>query len=288
MKIFRLACVLILSVGGVLLFGGDSCRANDPVPPVEQYQNLDDLFTLYQPYLGNISAYDPIYFLVGTNPDKSKFQFSFRYRLFNPKGPLVTDHPWVKGVNFGYTQTSFWYLKSSSAPFEDTSYKPELFHVTTNLSQRPSWLQGLFLQSGLLHESNGRDEEDSRSTNILYLKPIAIFYNSSSKLGLMIAPKLWVYINNNSKNNGDLPDSRGYFELEAKVGKADGLVASTALRWAREGGSVQVDLNYPVHKYLSDNLSVYLHVQYVNALAEGLLDYQERTEAFRLGLSFVR
>ncbi|MBU0681229.1 MAG: phospholipase A [Proteobacteria bacterium] len=288
MIIVRLACVLTLSVSGVLLFAGDFCRANDPVSPVEQYQNFDDLFTLYQPYLGNISAYEPIYFLVGTNPEKSKFQFSFRYRLFNPEGPLVIDHPWVKGVNFGYTQTSFWDLKSNSAPFEDTSYKPELFHVTTNLSQRPSWLQGLFLQSGVRHESNGRDEVDSRSTNILYLKPLVIFYNSSSKLGLMIAPKLLVYINNSSENNDDLPDYRGYFELEAKVGKADGLVASTALRWASEGGSVQVDLNYPVHQYLSDNLSVYLHIQYVNALAESLLNYQERTDAFRLGLSFVR
>jgi len=51
---------------------------------------------------------------------------------------------------------------------------------------------------------------------------------------------------------------------------------------------VQVELDYPLSHYLSDNLSVYLHLQYVNTLAESLLDYPERTEALRLGLSFVR
>ncbi len=287
LQFFRFATVMVLAAWGLLLFRADCARADDPVPTAEQYLNLDDLFTLYQPYLGNMSPYEPIYFIVGTNPEESKFQFSFRYRFFNPKGPLATNHPWVNGLNFGYTQTSFWDLKSASAPFKDTSYKPELFHLTTNLPGRPAWLQGLFLRSGLQHESNGRDEDKSRSTNILYLKPLAIFYNSGSNLGLMIAPKVWIYINN-SDTNDDLADYRGYFELEAKVGKADSLVASTAVRWAKEGGSVQVDLTYPVHQYLSDNLAVYLHVQYVNALAESLLHYQDRTEALRLGISFIR
>ncbi len=284
---FRLASAMSL-VWGLLLWPETSVRAADQVVPAEKYINLDDLFTLYQPYLGNIAPYEPIYFLVGAEPEESKFQFSFRYRLFNKKGPLVTSHPWVKGFNFGYTQTSFWDLKSDSAPFEDTSYKPELFHLTTNFSGRPSWLQGLFLQSGVRHESNGRGGEASRSTNTIYFQPVLISYNPDSNFGLAITPRVWVYFDNSEEYNDDLEDYRGYFELEAKVGKADGLVASTAVRWAKEGGSVQVDLNYPIHQYLSDNLSVYLHAQYVNSLAESLINYQERTEAFRLGISFIR
>lgn len=287
LQFFRCTSVLILAIWGLLLFRADCARADDPVPTAEQYLTLDDLFTLYQPYLGNMSPYEPIYFLVGINPEESKFQFSFRYRLLNADGPLATSHPWVNGLNFGYTQTSFWDLKSTSVPFEDTSYKPELFHLTTNLAGRPAWLQGLFLQSGFQHESNGRDEDKSRSTNILYLKSRAIFYRPGSKLGLMIAPKVFIDIKN-SGNNDDIADYRGYFELEAKVGKADNLVAGTVVRWAKEGGSVQVDLTYPVQQYLSDNLAVYLHVQYVNALAESLLHYQDRTEALRLGISFIR
>ena len=103
-----------------------------------RYPTLDSLFALYQPYLGDIAAYQPMSFLVGTDPSKSKFQISFKYRFFNPESDFVDSHPWVKGFYFAYTQTSFWDLKDSSAPFEDTSYKPELFWVSRNLSSADS------------------------------------------------------------------------------------------------------------------------------------------------------
>ncbi len=49
-----------------------------------------------------------------SNPEDSKFQVSFKYRFFNKKGTLAQKYPWVKGFRFGYTQTSFWDLKSES------------------------------------------------------------------------------------------------------------------------------------------------------------------------------
>lgn len=280
--------VAIISLLFFVIVPKQSAFAESNQEDHSQYLLLDDLFSLYQPYLGNISAYEPIYFTVGADPEDSKFQISFRYRFFNPEGSLAKRYSWVRGMHFGYTQTSFWDLESDSAPFEDTSYKPEIFHITTNQKWRPSWLQGLFIQSGLLHESNGRGELSSRSTNIFYVKPIAILYNPTSELGLQIAPKLWLYVKNSKEDNEDLQDYRGYFELEAKAGKAGGLVASTALRWAKEGGSAQFDITYPIHKYISDNLSLYLHIQYANVLAESLLQYRDRTEAFRIGFSFIR
>ena len=51
---------------------------------------------------------------------------------------------------------------------------------------------------------------------------------------------------------------------------------------------MQTDLTYPIDRLLGNNLNVYLHLQYSNSLAESLVDYQKRTEAFRLGLSFFR
>ncbi|MDT8334229.1 MAG: phospholipase A [Desulfurivibrionaceae bacterium] len=292
----RLASILFLTLWLALTFQNNPLaaeesprqKANQPNPDVTEYPTLEDLFTLYQPYLDNISPYEPIYFLIGANPERSKFQFSFRYRLLNSNGPLAAGNSWVKGLHFGYTQTSFWDLKSDSAPFEDTSYKPELFHLTDNLAWRPSWLKGLFLQSGLLHESNGQAEDLSRTTNILYLKPIAILYDQENGLGLQVVPKIWFYFRNSEEHNKDLPDYRGYFELGVKAGEADGLVTTTALRWAREGGSIQVDFDLPIHGSLSENLEIYLHCQYVNALAESMLHYRERTEAFRIGISFIR
>ena len=60
------------------------------------------------------------------------------------------------------------------------------------------------------------------------------------------------------------------------------------LRWAREGGSVRIDATFPLHRLVSGISGMYLHVQYINGLAESLLNYDERTEAIRIGLSIVR
>ncbi len=107
---------------------------------------LDDIQTLYQPYLVNLWAYNPMYFLVGTNPENSKFQVSFKYRFFNPEGSLAERIPWISGLHFAYTQTSFWDLKSDSQPFEDTSYKPEFFLVSPNIRTSIPRSRGFFMQ----------------------------------------------------------------------------------------------------------------------------------------------
>ena len=252
----------------------------------KEFEALDSLYELYQPYLKNIMAYEPMYFLVGTDPEKSKFQFSFKYRLFNPEKTPAQKYSWAKGFHFAYTQTSFWDLKSASKPFEDTSYKPEFFFLSPNI--RIPWATGFFVKGGFQHESNGRGGEDSRSTNFLYIKPIYIAYHKNTKLGIMIAPKIWTYIANEDENNPDLEDYRGYFDLEIKLGQADGFVLGSHFRWAKEGGSMELDLTYPLNRFIFKNLDLYFQVQYVNALAESLLNYRNRTEALRLGFAIVR
>ncbi len=253
-----------------------------------EYQTLDELFALYQPYLRNISAYEPIYFLVGTSPEKSKFQFSFKYRPFSPEGRFVKRWTWLNDLYLAYTQTSFWDLTSASRPFEDTSYKPELFYRSSNLApdKWKSW--HLFLQTGIQHESNGRGGTLSRGTNYFYLKPVLITFKKKGVKGLQIAPRIWIYVHNEDENNPDLKDYRGYFDLEVKAGKADGLVAESHLRYASEGASWQLDLTYPLHHFLGGSPDIYLQAQYVTSLAESLLDYRERTEILRLGISIVR
>jgi phospholipase A1/A2 len=259
-------------------------KSNETVP--NEFEALDSLYELYQPYLKNLAAYDPMYFLVGTDPKNSKFQFSFKYRLFDINSTLVKDHPWTKGFHLAYTQTSFWDLESASKPFEDTSYKPEFFFLSPNI--RVPWATGFFMKGGFQHESNGRGGEYSRSTNFLYINPIYIAYSKNTKLGIMIAPKIWTYIANEDENNPDLNDYRGYFDIEIKVGQADGFVLGSNFSWAKEGGSMELDLTYPLSQFIFKNLNLYFQVQYVNALAESLLNYRDRTEAVRLGFAIVR
>lgn len=256
--------------------------------PPGAYDSLDSLFSLYQPYLENIGAYKPIYFLVGADPAKSKFQISLKYQLFNKDSTLSVNQPWLTGIHLAYTQTSIWDLKSDSAPFEDTSYEPEVFFLSKNIDSRPQWLKGLFFQTGLQHESNGRGGELSRSTNYFYFRPIAILYDETTQLGLQVSSKVWAYFKNEDENNPDLDDYRGYFELELKAGKAENLVFGSRIRWAKEGPSVQLDLTYPLDLLFFRNLDIYFQLQYVNALAETLLDYHKRTDAFRIGFAIVR
>jgi len=269
------------------VLSSDSIKASksDETAPKE-FEALDSLYELYQPYLKNIAAYKPMYFLVGTDPKKSKFQFSFKYRLFNPEKTLAQKYSWVKGFHFAYTQTSFWDLKSASKPFEDTSYKPEIFFMSPNI--RVPWATGFFIKGAFQHESNGRGGEYSRSTNFLYIKPIFIAYRKNTKLGIMIAPKIWTYIANEDENNPDLKDYRGFFDLETKLGKADSFVLGSHFRWAKEGASIELDLTYPLSQFIFKHLDLYFQVQYVNALAESLINYKDRTEAVRLGFAIVR
>ena len=252
------------------------------------YDSLDGIQTLYQPFLVNLAPYEPLYFLMGADPKDSKFQLSFKYRFFNPEEGLGRVHPWVSHLHLGYTQTSYWDLKSDSQPFEDTSYKPELFYLTDRLAGDADRAGSLFLQFGFQHESNGRGESASRSTNFAYIKPMWVLHDPDSDLGLVVAPKIWLYAINDNETNRDLDAYRGYFDVQVKAGKARGLVVDSHLRWASQGGSVEVNLTYPLDKILSHNPDFFLHVQYVDALAESLLHYRDRTRAWRIGLAIVR
>lgn len=241
-----------------------------------------------QSYLPNLEPYEPMYFLVGADPSNTKFQLSIKYRLFNKDRSLARQWPWMAGLYFGYTQTSFWDLGAASEPFEDTSYKPELMFRSDDLDLHLPYLLGSNLQAGLLHESNGRDGDASRSTNIIYLRPRWAFYDQHTRIGLMVMPTVWLYLLNDKQHNPELPDYRGYFNLGLKLGRPDGLVAGTDIRFGQRGLSCQLDLTYPLHRFLAGNLDLYLHIQCVSVLAESLLEYTERTKAVRIGFAVVR
>ena len=253
----------------------------------ESYPVLQSFTGLYQSYAGNFSYHQPIYFLAGTDLENSKFQISFKYRPFDPNSTLVKDHQWLTGLHLGYTQTSFWDLSSKSLPFEDTSYKPQLMYISRNFSRRPSWIDGLYFDSGLQHESNGRDGDDSRGANTIYFRPIAILYDEASRFGFSVSPSIRAYFNM-EENNSDLPEYRGYFEVETALGKAHSFMLTTALQFASQGVSFHADLTYPLDRLFSNSLDLFFMVQYTNSLAENLLNYQEREETLRFGFSLAR
>ncbi len=255
----------------------------------DQQVPLDEGPTMIQSFLDDLSVYEPMYFLLGVDPglDQSKFQFSFKYRLFNPKGYLAEIAPWVTGFHLGYTQRSIWDLKGDSKPFDDTSYMPEAFYLLPKLELNLARISAFGIQGGFQHESNGRAGVDSRSTNYLYIKPI-MGVHLAGPYHMKIASKLYTYVENEDQNNGDLADYRGYVDLEVGLMNPEGLSLNSHLWWARKGPSVQLDLTYPMSRLLGKSLNFYLQAQYFSGYAETLIRYDERSDAFRLGFSIVR
>ncbi|HOP99043.1 MAG TPA: phospholipase A, partial [Verrucomicrobiota bacterium] len=53
-------------------------------------------------------------------------------------------------------------------------------------------------------------------------------------------------------------------------------------------GSVTVDATYPLMQQPGGSLSIYLHVQYFTGYGESLLQYNQRSEILRVGISLYR
>jgi outer membrane phospholipase A len=186
-----------------------------------------------------------------------------------------------------YTQLAIWDLKSDSRPFDDTSYMPELFYLLPKIDLNINRVSAFGIQGGFQHLSNGKDADDSRSTNFLYVKPV-MGVHITGPYHLKIAPKIFTYMNNENETNEDLADYLGYFDLEVGLFDPDGISLTSHLWWAKKGATAQFDLTYPLTRLLGKNLNLYLQAQYFNGYAETLIRYNERHDAFRLGFSIVR
>lgn len=250
---------------------------------------LGEKESVFQPFLENLSAYEPMYFLFGVDPgtEKSKFQISFKYKLFNDPFDNQMVNGFADGFHLAYTQTSYWDLKSDSKPFDDTSYKPELFYLIPKIDLDTPWIKAFGVQTGFQHESNGKDGDVSRSTNFAYIEPFMGFH-LTDRYFLAIAPRVWIYVDNDNDTNADLYKYRGYFNFQAKIGNPEGVMLDTNTRWAEEGPSFQTDLSYPLTALFKNRLKLYIHLQYFNGYAERLIEYRKKEEILRLGFSLTR
>ena len=236
----------------------------------------------------HISGYEPMYFIGGTKSPNVKFQISLAYQILNTEGPLAEKAPLLKGFHLAYTQSSLWDWNGDSAPFYDTSYKPELFYAWKNITHaaHTNWFK-LDLAGGLKHESNGKDGLDSRSLSLGYLQPTFTF-GRDGNFQLTLQPRVWGYLGDLS-DNADITDYRGYADLRTVVGWQRGLQLSVLGRMGKDGnhGSAQFDLTYPTMRFFG-SFSLYLDLQYFNGYGESLLGYNEKTEVLRVGLALFR
>ncbi len=265
----------------------------DPLATDPKNSNSPAQHTGFVEFLSNrLAPYEPMYFVIGTEAPNAKFQLSLRYQLFNDDGPAVQSFQPLKGLNFAYSQTSFWDTSAESAPFEDNSYRPEfLLHYDDLID--PAKLKGLQhigLQAGLQHESNGQDGDSSRSLNYVYIRPMLTFGDrDNGGFFVTIAPRVHAYIAG-EEDNEDMDEYRGYGDLRLIVGQGGGLQAAFIGRMGSDWdkGSIQMDLTFPMRALLAGNIDLYFNLQVFNGFGEGLLEYDESDTMVRAGISLVR
>ena len=77
-------------------------------------------------YTRHFAPNEPNYFLAGWLSPQVKFQISFRYMILNPTGSLVQKHAWMKGFNFGFSQTSWMNITT----LDDSFFADSLYPLT--------------------------------------------------------------------------------------------------------------------------------------------------------------
>lgn len=230
-----------------------------------------------------LSVNEPIYFLFGEHGD-ARFQLSLNYRLFAPEGPVVRLAPFLKGLYFGYTQNSFWDLGGDSKPFLDTSYRPSLFWQ--GKMEGRAWLPQTW-KAGYEHESNGKEEEESRSIDTLFFEPK---WQKEFTDGYVLSfnPRIRAYLDKDE--NPDIHRYRGYVNWAMQYGKDDSWkFTANYLQGTAGYASAQIDASYPLGTEVFSNIGSFIHFQYFTGYGETLLNYDSRkSDQFRIGISIVR
>lgn len=231
-------------------------------------------------------VYEPMYLLMGGDDGlNAKFQISFSYRLFDNRGRLARRLPWIDDLYLSYSQTSLWDLNELSKPFKDSSYRPRLSFANYDLARFLNGRLRVGVEAGVGHESNGKEGDDSRSFNMLYMRP-AFTLGDVEGLRFHFAPLIHNYIADDE--NPDLKDYRGYVDWQFGFGSKGGLDFWATARKGERGkyGSLELNASYPLSKLSGGDLTGWLMLQYFGGYGESLLDYREKLDAqLRLGIA---
>jgi phospholipase A1/A2 len=235
-----------------------------------------------------VSVYEPVYFVVGGDGGlNAKFQISLRFRLFDDHGRLARRLPWIDDLYLSFSQTALWDLGELSKPFKDSSYRPRLFYANYDLARYFDGNLRFGVESGIGHESNGKEGDDSRSYNMLYARPTLTFGDPDG-FRAYFAPLIHNYIA--ASDNPDIADYRGYVDWLFGVGSKGGLDFWGVLRKGTHSdyGSVELSASYPLSKLSGGDLTGWLMLQYFNGYGESLLDYNRKIDSqLRLGIAIA-
>ena len=221
---------------------------------------------------GRLSFYEPMFGVIGAGANvDAQFQLSFKLHLYEPVDKTSRDL--LDNLYFGYTQTSFWDLAADSKPFLDNNYKPSFFYQIPSTDWRVDGNR-VGIAAGYEHESNGKDEEESRSIDFLFVRP-EFTYGNPNDFHWSFSPKLYAYIE--KSENSDIQEYRGYGDYRFSYGKDNDWRFVWDLRKGTRGNNFSSNLQatYPVNR-LFPGVPGYFMAQYFTGYGETLLDYNKR------------
>lgn len=186
-------------------------------------------------------------------------------------------------ISGAYTQRSFWQTAKDSSPFRETNYEPEIF---VQFPYKENSVLKAYKIS-LLHSSNGRNNEESRSWNRVYLEGYFQFSN------LFLIPKIWYRIPepNGEDDNPNIEDYYGYGDLTFlyayKKHTFELMLRNNLKLDEANKGSAELNWSFPLPEFLSTKNSYGL-LQLYSGYGNNLIDYDKEIHKFGLGIAFTR
>jgi phospholipase A1 len=210
--------------------------------------------------------------------DKLETELQLSFKIKGMEGVFGHDNA---DLWFGYTITSFWqaYNDTISSPFRETNYEPEMI-LAYRTDYEIAGFRGRFINLGMVHQSNGRSEELSRSWNRVY----AQFGFERDNLALLIRPWYRIPEGADDDDNPDIEDYLGHGDLLAVYRKgrnAYSLLLRNNFKSTDNRGAVKLNWSFPLYGRLKG------YVQYFNGYGESLIDYNHSQQSFGLGVSLT-
>ena len=211
---------------------------------------------------------------------EAKYQLSFKTDI----GTLENLNLWgLKTLRVwgAYTQQSHWQVFNTrnSSPFRETDYEPELI-AAFGTGNESGWK---LLNLGMLHQSNGRPNPESRSWNRLYAQGGWEWDNVA-----LMARGWWRIPESALKDdNPDIVHYMGRGDLQVRWepdnrSQSVALLLRNNLNFNQNLGFVQLDWSIPV----ALGKAARLHAQITSGYGESLIDYNHRQTTFGMGVSF--
>jgi len=231
----------------------------------------------------NASGYNPEYFQNQFNDSsitlddvEAQFQLSIKF-------PLLVNLFDTFDIYAAYTNRSFWqvYNDKESSPFRETNHEPEAW-----VQFHPYWkflgFTNVWNSFGIVHQSNGRGGELSRSWNRIY----GWFTVERGNLAMGIKPWIRISEDYEDDDNPDITDYLGHGEFYASYKWRQhvfSLMSRNNLESGFSKGAVELSWSFPLPRW--PYLKGYVH--YFNGYGESLIDYNQHVNSIGIGLSLT-